>query len=62
MKAPGSASVGDKTVCLISNEEFTVTSGSPRVDYKGKSYYFCCPGCDTKFKENPEKYLRPSGT
>ena len=49
-------------MCLISNEEFTVTSGSPRVDYKGKSYYFCCPGCDTKFKENPEKYLRPSGT
>jgi len=60
-KAPGSAVVGDKTVCPISNEEFTVTSASPKVEYLGKTYYFCCPGCDTKFKEDPEKYLRRKG-
>lgn len=27
------------------------------VEYKGKKVYFCCPGCDGKFKANPEKYL-----
>lgn len=25
--------------------------------YKGKAYYFCCPGCIKVFKENPEKYI-----
>jgi YHS domain-containing protein len=28
------------------------------VDYKGKRIYFCCPGCDGKFREDPEKYLK----
>ncbi|MBN2064179.1 MAG: efflux RND transporter periplasmic adaptor subunit [Sedimentisphaerales bacterium] len=27
------------------------------VIYKGQKVYFCCPGCDKKFKEDPEKYL-----
>jgi YHS domain-containing protein len=25
--------------------------------YKGKTYYFCAPGCKISFDENPEKYL-----
>lgn len=29
-------------------------------DYKGKTYYFCAPGCKKAFLQNPEKYLRPS--
>lgn len=60
LKAPGEATFGDRTLCLVSNEEFTVSSASPKVEYRGKIYYFCCAGCDTKFKENPEKYLKGS--
>ncbi|MFH1584186.1 MAG: YHS domain-containing protein, partial [Actinomycetota bacterium] len=26
-------------------------------EYKGKTYYFCAPGCKKAFNENPEKYL-----
>jgi len=26
-------------------------------EYQGKKVYFCCPGCEEKFKEEPEKYL-----
>jgi YHS domain-containing protein len=26
--------------------------------YKGKTYYFCAPGCKIAFEENPEKYLK----
>lgn len=26
-------------------------------EYQGKKVYFCCPGCDAKFKADPEKYL-----
>lgn len=25
--------------------------------YEGKTYYFCCPMCIEKFKENPAKYI-----
>ena len=24
--------------------------------YEGKTYYFCNPGCKTKFDENPQQY------
>jgi YHS domain-containing protein len=26
-------------------------------EYKGKKVYFCCPGCEEKFLEEPEKYI-----
>jgi Cu+-exporting ATPase len=26
-------------------------------EYKGKTYYFCSPGCHKKFEAEPEKYL-----
>jgi len=25
--------------------------------YKGKTYYFCAPGCKKTFEEDPEKYV-----
>ena len=27
------------------------------LDYKGTTYYFCCPGCRRSFEKQPEKYL-----
>jgi YHS domain-containing protein len=27
-------------------------------DYQGKRIYFCCKGCDEKFKKDPEKYIK----
>ncbi len=26
-------------------------------EYEGETYYFCAPGCKTKFDENPEEYI-----
>jgi len=26
--------------------------------HRGKTYYFCAPGCKKAFNENPEKYLK----
>jgi len=34
-----------------------VEDDTPTVEYEGKTYGFCCPGCDVKFANNPEKYL-----
>jgi YHS domain-containing protein len=29
--------------------------------YKGKTYYFCAPGCKKSFEEDPEMYISGSG-
>lgn len=58
LKAPGEATIGDRTTCPTSGEEFTVTANSPKVEHEGKTYYFCCSGCDAKFAREPEKYLK----
>lgn len=41
--------------CPVRGEE--VDPETPTVDYKGKKIGFCCPGCDKKFKIDPEKYM-----
>ncbi|MBU7010880.1 MAG: YHS domain-containing protein [Theionarchaea archaeon] len=28
-----------------------------KTEYRGKTYYFCAPGCKTAFEEDPEKYV-----
>lgn len=56
--APGQAHLGDRTSCLVSGEEFTVTDASPKVAYGGTTYYFCCAGCDRDFAADPERFLR----
>jgi len=30
-------------------------------EYRGQTYYFCAPGCKTKFDENPDKYAGQGG-
>lgn len=42
--------------CPVRGEE--VDPESPTVQYKGKTIAFCCPGCDDKFKAEPEKYMK----
>lgn len=44
------------TVCPVLGNE--VDGETELVEYNGKYYGFCCPGCDTKFKKNPEKYSK----
>jgi YHS domain-containing protein len=39
--------------CLISDVDFAPAQS----EYNGKTYYFCCEECKTKFDNNPQKYL-----
>lgn len=49
------ASAGiEQTTCPIMDEAI---NKSVYTVYKGKKVYFCCAGCESKFKEAPEKYL-----
>ncbi len=29
-----------------------------RIEYKSKTYYFCCPSCKFAFKRNPEQFIK----
>jgi len=58
LKAPGDAKIGDRTSCPISGEEFVVTADSPKSEYNGKTYYFCCPHCKAKFESSPGKFAK----
>lgn len=49
------ATTGEQTMCPIM--EGKPINKAISTEYKGKKVYFCCPGCDTKFKEDPEKYV-----
>lgn len=30
---------------------------TPQTDHEGKTYWFCCPGCRSRFAKNPAAFL-----
>jgi YHS domain-containing protein len=48
------AVAGEQTMCPIMDAPI---NKNIFVEYKGKKVYFCCQGCEDKFKAEPEKYL-----
>jgi YHS domain-containing protein len=45
-------------VCKMKVDEKTCKYKS---EYKGKTYYFCAPGCKMDFDDHPEQYVEESG-
>ncbi|MGD8546266.1 MAG: YHS domain-containing protein [Candidatus Bathyarchaeota archaeon] len=43
---------------LICGMDVDEKTAKHKTTYKGKTYYFCAPGCQRAFEENPEKYLK----
>jgi YHS domain-containing protein len=58
LKAPGEATIGDRSTCPVSGEEFVIAADSPKVEHEGKTFYFCCSGCAQKFQADPAKYVK----
>ena len=54
MPAKEIATAAEQTTCPIMN---MAIDKKVFVEYKGKKVYFCCPGCEDKFKAEPEKFL-----
>ncbi len=42
-------------VCKMEVDEETAKY---KTVHKGKTYYFCAPGCKAAFEKNPSKYLK----
>lgn len=58
MKAqPAAAGKGETASCPVLGTTMPKAQMIP-LEYKGKTYYFCCSDCVTKFKANPEKYIK----
>jgi len=50
-------SVNDETLkCPVSGKEFKKSEATPKYEYEGKTYYFCCENCKDAFIKDPEKY------
>jgi len=56
-KAKTAATEKAAMVCPVTGED-----ADPDVSYthNGKTYYFCCAGCITRFKKDPAKYIKES--
>jgi YHS domain-containing protein len=44
-------------VCKMEVNEATARF---KTEYKGRTYYFCAPGCKKLFEHDPEAYLKNS--
>jgi YHS domain-containing protein len=49
--------VGNKH-CPVSGREVGQMGPPIKVEYNGKVYNLCCPGCVSSFKNDPEKYSK----
>ncbi len=43
----------------VCNMEVDEKKATWKTEYKGKTYYFCAPGCKTAFDKDPQKYVTP---
>ncbi len=43
---------------LVCGMEVDEKSAKFQTEYRGKTYYFCAPGCKKAFESNPGKYLK----
>jgi len=45
----------------VCNMEVDPATAQWSSEYKGKTYYFCAPGCKREFDSNPEEYVNDQG-
>lgn len=52
----GGVAMAIDPVCKMQVDEKKAPGG--KSDYKGKTYYFCAPGCKRSFDKDPAKYVK----
>lgn len=48
------------TTDIVCGMECDEKTAKYKTTYKGKTYYFCAPGCQKTFEANPQKYIERS--
>jgi YHS domain-containing protein len=46
--------------CPVTGKVFLRKDAGATSVYDGATYYFCCKGCEAKFKKDPKKYAGPA--
>ncbi len=52
------AAVQEEVRCPVMGNVVADPSTAAKSVYKGKTYYFCCPGCKPRFDADPESFLK----
>lgn len=47
-----------KAIDPVCGMEADPNTAPAKLEYKGRTFYFCAPGCKVLFEKNPEKYLK----
>ena len=42
---------------IVCKMQVDPATAAAQTEHKGKTYYFCAPGCKAAFEKDPEKYL-----
>jgi YHS domain-containing protein len=58
VRKPMPEEIGQSKICAVAGTKFEVASNTPVIDYKGKTYYFCCDHCLKEFQENSDKFVK----
>jgi len=58
VRKPKPEEIGQMKICAVAGTKFEVASNTPVIDYKGKTYYFCCEHCLHDFQKDPDKYAK----
>ncbi len=48
----------EKVICPVTGTEVAPETAYDKVEYQGKTYYFCCSACKPEFLKDPEKYIK----
>lgn len=61
-KTTESAKVENYTFCPVTREKVIINGNTPKAEYNGKTYYFCCINCLEKFNKEPAKYSKKNSS
>jgi YHS domain-containing protein len=53
--------MAEKVKDPVCGMEIEKSEAAATYEYRGKTYYFCAPGCKQEFEKEPEKYLSERG-
>ncbi len=50
-----------KVIDTVCGAKVETDSATAFAEYKGRTYYFCCPNCKTMFEKDPDRFLKSHG-
>ncbi len=52
--------MSDRVMDPVCGMEISKEAAAAKIEYKGKTFYFCTPSCKEKFEAEPDKFSQKS--